>query len=607
MGISRAKRRKKGRGHSGVNIHQDFSGHLPKTETFVVLLEQALRERQSDHPEGFLARAEQLWNRFPNRPESFAILAAAALTNGYLALSVHTLRAFLERWPNHEDAPPSRKTLAELEEALDLLGHSTPVELGAQHDWMQWYLNSGRPAQARDLARRVLKSTPKDWTSLHHLSKAQYAMGQRQEALTTAQSALQLEPDNIDALARLVEWKVLSGETAEAEELARKLKACQPDNPHHCCLVGRALSFLGDDQGVIVALSHATELDPFPIPVRLEHYAAVAWARQGNWKRAKELWKKAAEKGLEIAGENLDNAQMPVSQRHSPWAFELEEWVDFARLEGCKSQRDRSRKFPELEALIPLLLDRGCPIATRSCLRLLKGSPNPNLLESLRQFALSKHGSDDLRLKAAQVCRGAGILPHEGVRLWQSGQWKEVALIGFRLHWDPGKKLPHKAARLEDQAVMALGRQKYVEAEALLKKALLLAPESPALRNNLAVAYYFTGRQEQALELWRQLQTSDHDYPFAPITLASLSILEGKLDEARHLLQPVLAQNQLHYSEFASLCNVQMQLAEVENSRSERNIWKELWLEAESQDSEAARYRPARIDEADGLAGAVWR
>ncbi|MBT9583334.1 tetratricopeptide repeat protein [bacterium] len=594
MGNSRAERRRRQKGQAKrrpADTLDYIRTHFSPTEGLSDLLVQARRAQDSGNPDALFHTAEQLWSRFPDFPETHLTLAVAAHLQGYLALFVHSLRTVVDRWPEHEDTPSARQRLAKMEEILDCRKNPTPIETGAQQEWMQWYLATDRPAQARDLALQVLKTAPQDLPSLNNLSLAHYLLGQRGEAVETAERVLQLSPDNLHALAYLVQWRVQSGNLAEAEKFSIRLKESQHDGAHRWQKVGRALSYMGDDQGVLDALSRAPNYDL----ETLEHYAAVAWARRGDWKRAKELWKRAAHKGLGVAQDNLANADLPLNQRHSAWAFGMHEWLDIKKLSRYKSEKILLKEVPELEALVPLLLDRGDPLATEFCLRLVRHSPSPTLLEALRKFALSRLGTDQLRLKAARICREAGVLPPEGVRLWQSGKWAEVMLLGFTLHWEPGEKIPRRAEKLKEAGVAALRQGRFAEAESLFQKGLVLAPNSPGLLNNLGVVYHSSGRKAMAMDLWRSIHEGHDDYPFATITLASIHVAQGDLTEARRLLKPVLACRQLHVSEFASLCEVHLQMADYEGSKTVRETWEKFWLELEGQDPEAARFRPSRL------------
>ena len=390
-------------------IHQK----LLKIDRFDELLAQAGQARDADDHDGLFQAAECLVESFPDRPESLLALAAASAGQGFIALFVHSLRTALQRWPGHPLAASNRKILAAAEQAMDIASNPTPLEVGAQHEWMQWQLRMGQPAKARDLALEVLKTRPHDLPSLNNLSTAYLHLGQWEEAIQAAERVLQLCPDNVHALANLIVFHVRLGRSSQVAPWVLRLKASGHGSSHRWTKVGEALSYLGDDPGVIAAHRRA----PKGGDALLKHYAAVAWARQGDWRRAQGLWKKAAAEGLEVAQDNLSNARLSQAQRHSPWAFGLQNWLDGTKLSEVLAEPNPERallkKMPELEALLPILLDRGDPVASKFCVDLARSLRHPALMESLRDFALSQRGTDGLRLSAAQACKEAGLLMAE--------------------------------------------------------------------------------------------------------------------------------------------------------------------------------------------------
>src|SRR5205823_5554893 len=58
---------------------------------------------------------------------------------------------------------------------------------------------------------------------------------------------------------------------------------------------------------------------------------------------------------------------------------------------------------PELESLVPLLLDRGDGPGRELALRLAGMIHTPAVLQAVRDFALGQRGPDQLRMRAAQL------------------------------------------------------------------------------------------------------------------------------------------------------------------------------------------------------------
>ena len=604
MSISRAQRRQQERqqrkierqsGQAPADTLDYIRSHFPPTDRLEELLERARKARSGTDHDEFFRIAERLLAAFPDSAETCIALAEAAQRKGYFALFISTLRSFCQNWPDHELAGSFAKALTAAEKVADQSGITTPIEVGAQQEWMLWFSETGQMERVRDLAREVLAKFPDDLPSLNNLTLAHLSLGEREEARDLADRALQIQPDNLHALANLLTCQVRLGAQAQAEKLAVRLKASKDPGFCRWPKMAEALSYLGDDQGVIDAYLGASQ-DEDPL---LNHLAAVAWARKGDWKLAQKLWKKAAENGLEIARENLRNATLAPGLRHSPWAFQLCQWFNLkkqiAGRSAPKTDKALLQEFPELEALVPVMLDRGDPLATEFAVRMAHGAQNRQMLGSLKEFALSQRGTDPLRFRAAMACREADLLPASGVRLWQDGCWTELLLLSFTIHWEEGESLPKRVRNLKDKSADALRQGRYQEAEALIEKGLQQTPASPGLLNNLAVIYLHTGRDAQGRDLMRKIHQAAPYYPFATISLASLHIVAHEFAEARRLLNHVLQAQRIHVSEFASLCEAHLQLAEAEKDYQAAAMWVQAWQQLEDQDEEAERFRPSRL------------
>jgi Flp pilus assembly protein TadD len=92
-------------------------------------------------------------------------------------------------------------------------------------------------------------------------------------------------------------------------------------------------------------------------------------------------------------------------------------------------------------------------------------------------------------------------------------------------------------------ALSASGRQQ--EAQLQFAKALALAPEHPAVLNNLALSYALDGRPEEAEKLLRRASAgSSAESARAKQNLALILGLNGRLEEARQVAQTMLPSDQ---------------------------------------------------------------
>jgi tetratricopeptide (TPR) repeat protein len=233
--------------------------------------------------------------------------------------------------------------------------------------------------------------------------------------------------------------------------------------------------------------------------------------------------------------------------------------------------------------LVPLLLDRGDPIARLFGLQLAGASRTPEVLEALRQFALGQRGPDVLRIEAAGILVDAGVLPPTPLRLWQQGKLQEAMPLRFEL-FDHPEGHPH-TARVEkwaSEAMAALLAEDAERAAGLLQKALAEEPQARDLQLNLSEAYRLAGRDAEADDLVRRIHEQHPDYYFGRTNLSRIYSRQKDLVRARQLLEPLLSQRRLHVTALDALCAAFIELELAEGNRDLARAWVDL----------LARYRP---------------
>src|SRR5262249_43547409 len=151
-------------------------------------------------------------------------------------------------------------------------------------------------------------------------------------ALAAARRALELSPDNFHALSNLTRYLLLTGHADEARATAERLKAVESPNPDARVKKAEALSYLGDDEGVLAAWRGAEQAGAESLGAHagfLKHLAAVAFCRQGQEAAARDLWRAALKKspGLDLPRDNLEDLKKPVGERHAPWPFAFNYWA----------------------------------------------------------------------------------------------------------------------------------------------------------------------------------------------------------------------------------------------------------------------------------------
>jgi tetratricopeptide (TPR) repeat protein len=549
----------------------------------------------------------------PGDPEALLLLAQSYFANMHPVLALRTLDEFLRLHPLHEAAAEAREMRPAMREmAQELLkdtGLDIDEESAAWHEELAVLMGEGKTKEARATAQRLIERHPHFTPALNNLSQLLWADGQPEAAITTAWQALETAPDNVHALSNLVRFCLLSGREDDARMWAGKLKASRARGFDVWFKKSEALSHLGDDAGVLALWTEAQREKAEQSPgadAGLAHLAATAAWRLGRENEARKIWKKGGHDAANLLGEemqaNLLDLKKPVGERHAPWPFPIRNWIreslvrEIAQGIGTVSRRphtpeaeeralrDVTRKqlqaHPELETIVPLLLDRGDPPGRQFALMYAQMARTPRLLEALRDFALGQRGPDEMRLEASQVVREEGVLtPDEQgcIRLWVQGEWRELMLMGFEVHDDYERRYSRSVENLLAKAHEQIRDGDGVAAELLVRRALEEYPDDPALLHSLAVAREIQGEGDEARRLNEELLASHPDYLFARTSLARLMIRDGDLPRAEELLRPLWKRSRLHHSEMAAWFAAQIELFLAQRNPDAAQSWLEMW------------------------------
>ncbi len=601
-------------------VLQQLEQSYPNDEDLLVLLVNTCLDLND--LQGYQRYAERLLPMRANDPDLLLALAGVYASNLYPSLAVQTFRRFLERYPDHPKAKDARQSLVRLETALDELLPTLGltgvdrIELAALHDRIGIALNSGDFSQGRKAGQQLLGRLPTFIPAHNNLSLMDFAEGKLQQAIERARHVLTLDPDNYQALGNLTRYLALTDREEEARRCLQELLAIDKDELELLWKQAETLAYLGEDQALLEVYQRAEargyHKPPLANPI-LHHLAAVAALRLGHEKRARDLWRQALKlnRNFALARDNLADLEQPVEQRHAPWPFTLQQWVprqtladalkhfqrtNNNRREGAGQQAALGllQQHPELVTLVGILLDRGDPDGRDFALETALLARKPEMLQALRDFALSRRGPDEMRLRAARAVSEAGLLPDGPVRTWVRGKWHDTIHYQFDITWEPTDLHSPAATELLATATHALRKNQPEEAERLLLQALELASDIPEILNNLAVAYERQGRKDEALALVRRTHEEYPDYFFGNITMANVATSEGAFDEAMNLLRPLTDRRTLHISEFENLCISYIQLGLAKKDRALVEGWLDTWKTVDA-DSEAYRHWRTRV------------
>ncbi|MCI0539402.1 MAG: tetratricopeptide repeat protein, partial [Verrucomicrobiales bacterium] len=502
-------------------------------------------------------------------------------------------------------------------------------ELAELHEESLSLLDQGDYKAARATIEQILERRPGLDSAYNNLSLIALGENKLEEAMEIAEGALRRDDRNVAALANMIRFLVIGGQPEKARLYADRLKAIDLSGPDVWIKKAEALSFLGDDAGVLEILPEVVEEERrFTLPsaaALVFHFAAVATMRLRPFekdaeKEAKRLWEHAEGlwAGLELAVDNLEDLQNPIDERHGPWPFQLQDWVrrevvyeledelQFISEDEFRfiSEHDKAalirvgKRFlarrPELNHIVPILLERGDPAGRSFAITVATIGQTPELLSALRNFVLGRNGPDLFRIRSTQVLLETGSLEPGAHQMWIKGEWDESLLMGVMIDGDPIKNVGKKAEPLVNQALHLLRAGDGKKAEAVIRQAMLIEPENPMLINNLIKSIELQGRRREVEEMAEDLYERFPDYLFGRTNIAILSILKGNLERASECLKPLYSRKRMHFSEYGAFASAQIELALASGDRKLARQWFENWERIDPDNQQREQYR-ARI------------
>jgi ATP/maltotriose-dependent transcriptional regulator MalT len=144
---------------------------------------------------------------------------------------------------------------------------------------------------------------------------------------------------------------------------------------------------------------------------------------------------------------------------------------------------------------------------------------------------------------------------------------------------------------LAEQAHEALYDRDGRGAQALLEQALAISPNDPSLINNLIIALEMQGRTEESRRMIQDLHARFPDYFFGIVSVASLETAQGNLARAHEMLNDLMQRDKMHPSEFAALCQAQIQVWLAEKNREAARTWLEMWEKIDPEHPNLAAFQ----------------
>ncbi len=620
----------RGKTVEALNLLEELDKRYPNQVYVLEVLALAYHDLRNNP--GYLRAMQKLHRLKPNRPDFKLGMAEAYMANGYFNLALVTFREFLKRWPQHEQAGQAREAVQVLEEKLPKilaeagLNFESDLEFACRNEEVQVCMNTGEYARAKTLVEKMQREKPEFVPALNNLSQVYWLEGDLPRAIETCQRVLAIKPDNIHALANLVRYLYLAGRSKEeAAPFIERLKTSQAPAADRWLKIAEALVFIGDDAGMLALAEQAVkEAASGELNGYFYHFWAVSEAMTGREKEAKSHWQRALKLApyLEIVRENLEDLKKPPHERKGPVAFQFVQMISLKTVNELErlTKQAASRRgeghllvavqrfldaHPGLIEMAPLFLERGDAHTKEFVIMNADVSGHPGLLSRLKEYAFGQKGSDESRLKAAQILSKHNFIPPGQIKMWIRGKWQPILLLGFEVTPEPmldQEPLKPQVVLLMRNAMQALYGKKWAEAEAHLRKALAVQPEHPSLLNNLALALTMQGKDEGET-IAEHVMKDFPDYFIGQMALAQNSILHKQYDKAQAILDEWMGKKKrFHVSEFNMLCKTQIELSIGKNELDSALSWLKIWETTEPQDPDFEEYQE-RLDLLKRLSG----
>jgi tetratricopeptide (TPR) repeat protein len=607
----------KNKPQDALDLLQELDRQFPRQTDVLGLLANTYIELGNHH--GYLYTLYQLHNLTPNRAEIKFGLADAYLANGRMGLALRTFRQFIKQWPYDERVSDIQKTISQLEQGLIemlsplALSLEDGLDFACKHEELQLSMEFGNYERGKQLAKILLKQGPRFVPVLNNLSQVYWLEGDLVQAIDVSQQVLDIQPDNIHALSNMTRFLFMQGKQQEAVALAQRLKASQAEAADLWVKKAEALSFIGDEDGVLSLLDEAKqagELDQ--LSEFVWHWCAVAEYRKGDETKARKHWQKCLQLAPYFlqAKDNLEELKKSRHERNCPQAFSLDAWLSrntisslTSTVERASRQKDDSAfqnrihayfdNHSEILHFVPAALTSGDTVSRDLALKLADMSAHPALLASLKDFALGQEGSDALRLEASQLLSKHGVFKSgENIDLWLEGERRPIMMLGFQIYYDSPKKptLKPAAQRLMEKAIYALREENGAEGEALLRKALEIQKDEPGLLNNLAVALSMQGKHDEAEAIADEIPVHFPDYFFGQVIAVRKAIQADELEKAKAILDKMMQKQELHVTEFSALCGCQIDFMIADDKPEGAVSWFDMWKQGYPDDPVLKNY-----------------
>jgi tetratricopeptide (TPR) repeat protein len=532
--------------------------------------------------------------QFPEDPIANLLAGSSSLSAMQPISSILYFERFLKQAPDHPAVPMARKELETLHrhlpEFLDAFLDDLPKELPrvASVEKILHVFKLGRFDDVIMRARRHLKTYPADLRIRNNLAEALALKGDLAESTKIINETLEIAPENFFAIAVRCRLNYFQGHAEDSLADAEKLLALKPRQISDLTKAAQSFAFVGFETGIRWAYEQAKQRNWFDDSSTeaaiLTNLYGTCLAFAGDMQSARLHWKHA----VKIAGpattaqDNLDDAKQSAAKRWGPMYFDMRDWLSQTQQKTLRESSELAqllaelgdeisncdpydaiskqllRMHPEIELLIPGMLNRGDAGCQRLALIVASTSQRPDVRAALLTYVQGARGTDQFRSQILPTLKNMRQAFDSPRSFFVNGKQQQIELIGFEITDEPNipdERTDETCERLE-AANQALRAGEGAKAESLLRQVQKIEPNAPDVLNNLAVALQMQDRMDEANVLVDEVINKHPTYFFGRIAAAGRALNEKDYDQAQTILIELQRRERLQTSEFFALVKI---------------------------------------------------
>jgi tetratricopeptide (TPR) repeat protein len=409
-------------------------------------------------------------------------------------------------------------------------------------------------------SNKALSILPECPHMLNNRAMSCYFAGRLEEAIADEKRVVERNPTNVHGLTNLTRFHYLRNEHREMRARFEQLQALTAKEWEYqtepITKMLEAYAVAATDEEIYGFLKQYKK----ELPSRGHYMLGAAAANLGHRREARSAWKQMGEDGL-------------------TWKHQAEDALE--ALEAGKSGLGRASRFPyfmpyellskpQMEVLVRIIEETGDEQERHQAISGV-ARQHPGLFEAarwflwnhedaapgirmlgllgtdaafaeLKGFALGQVGTDQERTQAAHLLSDEGFLSvDQPVRMWLSGEWREILLKKFEITEEPeGLSFSEEVVHLLGRAGEAFHEGDLERAGQFYRDILELDPGCCPAYNNLArIAEQQGDLQGSRAYLEKSLEI-DPDYITGRCNLAHLFLLDGEVERAEELIKPLV-------------------------------------------------------------------